>query len=159
MADDLAALAARVRTLEDRLGRAEDRAEVQALRHRYHALLNSDRAAEIANLFAVDGELQYGGGPVVSGRDAIRAYLADLPVDWVRQFVHSNEVTVDGDRASGMADMEGRRIVRGQSQFMAGRFDDSYVRTPDGWRFASVRLSLWFATPFDGAWVVLDGKA
>lgn len=70
---------------------------------------------------------------------------ADIVALWeglMSQFpliVHSatdGVVRVDGDRATGTwAITENGRRASGDAVLVLGRYDDQYVRTPEGWRF------------------------
>lgn len=64
-------------------------------------------------------------------------------------------IEVDGDKAKGTWYLfqactyaEGNRAVWGSA-----RYDEEYVRMNGEWRFASLKLTSFFWTPFDQGWV------
>ena len=80
------------------------------------------------------------GGHEVTGRAKIRAAweraMSRYPT--VVQLVHQGEVIVDGDSASGRWFLAERgTTIDGDPIDHVGTYDDIYVRTADGWRFAS----------------------
>ncbi|GAA4938401.1 SnoaL-like protein [Actinomycetospora succinea] len=153
MSEDLADLRRRLEVLE-----AES--ALHRLRNRFHEFVNTDRWDEIGGLFAEDAELDYSYLGTASGRAAITEFFAAiprlLPADagkpFVRQFIHGHDVTVDGDTASGTSFLFATPIYHGQSFVLAGRFADTYLRTGEGWLFASVALDIWYSVPVAEGW-------
>jgi ketosteroid isomerase-like protein len=137
--------------------RLADLAAIEALQARYCRFVDSGYAVAgddpdaFAALFAEDGVWAAAGEPVV-GRAAIREravagrrfrfHLAANPI-----------VDLDGDRATGrwhvLVALTGRD---GEAQWLAGRYVNELVRTPEGWRFAAVRFVRAFHAPYDSGW-------
>ena len=157
MNEDLADLRRRLEVLE-----AES--ALHRLRNRFHECVNTDRWDEIGGLFADDAELDYSYLGSASGRAAITEFFAAIPrllpadagTPFVRQFIHGHDVTVDGDTASGTSFLFATPIYHGQSFVLAGRFADTYVRTREGWLFASVALDIWYSVPVAEGWAGPD---
>jgi len=56
----------------------------------------------------------------------------------VVQTPHSGLIEIDGDRARGHWYVsEHGRTTAGERTDVLGRYEDEYVRSPDGWRFSS----------------------
>lgn len=123
-----------------RLERLESVLAIQALRARYHELVNEDQGPRLYELFAPDARVTYGGRPTVQGRDNIQAFFASFPVQTARQFIHNHVVEVDGDRGTGYSYLDGRPVRDDKSFYVVGRFDDEYVRIGGAWFFQSVTL-------------------
>jgi hypothetical protein len=74
------------------------------------------------------------------GRDAIKARVrrALEGLDVSQHLIGNHEIRIDGDRASGRCYLQAQHVrdaAPGPPNFIvAGRYDDDYVRTPDGWR-------------------------
>jgi hypothetical protein len=167
----------RLRRLEDRLRALEDIAEIQELRSRYVQYWDvgydgaRGNANDLAQLFTED--CVWDGGPAGGrwlGREGIRQHFASVttehrfhvdgqPLDQAGVAVHyGTNPTIDlhGDEAMGSwSGLIAASFARqGVAMWIAVQYDDEYVRTPDGWRFRSVRVTTKFATPFDGpGWV------
>jgi len=148
----------RLARLESTVQRLADIEDIRALRLRYHECVNRDRAAEIPDLFTDDAELDFGYLGRTRGRPKIAKFFAALPVllDFVKQFIHNHVVVVDGDRATGVSYLEAKSVSRGTAYLVAGRYDDVCVRTPAGWRFASMKFEPYFTVPHDQSWAQAD---
>ena len=120
-----------------------DEAAIRDLVRRYaHCVWQRDGAGAAA-LFAEDGEMDTGDRPPLRGRAAIEAeYAKTFAVSPFRPFVHNHVIELAGDRARGTAYLELRAEVDGREMEGYGWYEDAYVRTAAGWRFARRKLSL-----------------
>lgn len=116
--------------------------ELRALVDGY-ALANDDRdGTALRALFTADAVLTVvqpdGATRRREGRDAI----AELPLllaryDETLHLVSTHRTSVDGDQATGVAYCEAHHRGDGADRVLFIRYDDEYVRTPEGWRFAA----------------------
>lgn len=131
---------------------AEDELAVRDLVARYSdAVCRRDADAWIAT-WAEDCRWDLGRGRLTEGRDATLALwsrsLERYP--WVGQLTPTGTVTLDGDTATGSWWLlELNRLADGTGTLHFGHYDDAYVRTPDGWRFALRRLTMVYRGPLD----------
>jgi len=144
-------------SMVDRVRVLTDLGEIRDLKARYCRLVDSgystagDDANAFADLFASDGVWEAAGERIV-GRNAIRERAARS-----RRFrfhLASNPIVdVDGDSATGrwhaLVAITGSD---GLAAWLAGTYDDTFVRTSDGWRFEHVRFSVAFNAPYDEGW-------
>lgn len=142
----------KIEILMRRLDRLESIQAIQALRSRYHDLVNLDQGPRLFELFAPDATISYGGRPEVTGRENIREFFKVFPVQSARQFAHHHVVDVDGDYGRGHCDLDGRPVHNGKSLFVVGRFDDEYCRINGDWYFKSVRLTVHYMVPPGAGW-------
>ncbi len=111
-----------------------DRAEIEALVAGYAEALGSCDAAAFADLFdSKTGYFASGFRGRIAGREKLMAlvdserHCQDAPPGSRRSFgVPPVSVLEDGDSVRGVADLGA-----------AGQYQDEYVRTAQGWRFAS----------------------
>jgi ketosteroid isomerase-like protein len=146
---DLAALEARIRRLEDIEA-------LRSLRNRYHACINDGRYAEIAELFTADALVVLGYLARYEGRDAIdRGFrsMGERERFFIKQFIHSHEVQVDGDGGTGVSYLEARYGRYGVSWLVSGRYDDVYVREGGKWLFKSMIAELYYTVPAGVGWM------
>lgn len=120
---------------------ADDRFALQELVNRYAYHIDLWQIDAWAGLFTPDGVLDESpaGMGIYAGREAIAVYGAELKAD-VLHVVHlmMNHVILDWDesRATGavFALVEANTRSSGHVRHYI-RYEDSYVRTSDGWQF------------------------
>ena len=142
-------------TLEERIRRLEDIEDIRRLRNRYHASLNESRYEDCRALFTDDAVVELGYLARYEGIDAIdRGFRAMGERDrfFIKQFVHSHDVTVDGDTGTGTSYLEARYGRFGVSYVVAGRYDDVYARVNGVWKFRSMIAELFYTVPNAVGW-------
>ncbi|WP_340268067.1 nuclear transport factor 2 family protein [Sphingobium mellinum] len=120
----------------------DDRFALQELVNRYPYHIDLWQIDAWAGLFAPDGVLDESpmSMGVYQGRQAIAAYGAELKAD-VLHVVHlmMNHLILDsaGDTATGsvFALVEANTRSSGHARYYI-RYEDSYIKTSEGWRFA-----------------------
>lgn len=121
--------------------------------HAYARHADFGEAGEAAALFAESGRLEMSNGQVFDGREAVRARLEQQPQSQVSRHVISNVLidVVDANRASGSCYLtlyRGTRVADGalplDAPFLVGHYEDRFVLTPDGWKFALRKLMTTF---------------
>lgn len=158
--DFLEALAARVRALED----------VEAIRRlkaRYAELVDaryardgprpatelSALAGEIAALFTEDAVWDGGALGLCTGRDAIRARMAQPTLRFSRHYFVNPAIEVDADRARARWELLAPCTARdGRPMWMAGVEDDAYARVGGVWLHARMALTVHFFAPHEHGW-------
>jgi hypothetical protein len=129
----------------DRIRRLDDIEQIRALKARYCRLSDrgyegaGDSPAGVAALFAEDGT--WGE---TRRRDEIRrlfeGFQEALPFSF--HVAVNAEIEVDADRAHGRwAGVIRLRDAAGESTWVVGVYEDSFVRTEEGWRFESVAFT------------------
>ena len=142
-------------TLEQRIRRLEDIEDIRRLRNRYHASLNEGRYAECRALFTDDAVVELGYLARYEGIDAIdRGFRAMGERDrfFIKQFIHSHDVAVEGDGGTGTSYLEARYGRFGVSYVVAGRYDDTYARVNGVWKFRSMIAELFYTVPNAVGW-------
>lgn len=148
----LSVLQKQLQALTDRVERLDDIAAIQALRARYHELVNEDAGNRLYELFAPDAVVSYGGRPEVQGRENIRAFFASFPVQSARQFIHNHVIEVNGSRGTGSSYLDGRPVRDGKSFYVVGRFDDEYIKADGQWLFQRVVLKVHYMIEASERW-------
>lgn len=146
--DVLVRLEARVRLLEDREA-------IRALRDSYHACINDSRYERIADLFTDDAYVKLGYLAEYRGRAEIDAGFRSMGTRdrfYIKQYIHSHRIFVDGDRGTGHSYLDARYGRYGVSYLVAGRYDDVYVRTDDGWKFQEMTIDFDYTVPAGVGW-------
>jgi 3-phenylpropionate/cinnamic acid dioxygenase small subunit len=131
-----------------------DRAEIHDVVVRYGWAIDTKDWDLLDTCFTADAYVDYssnpGGkeGPYAQIRSWLEKMMSAFPVT---QHLMSNiEVQLDGDRATArtmVTNPQGAATREGPLHFffVGGRYDDEFVRTPDGWRIAKrVETTLWF---------------
>lgn len=115
-----------------------DQVAIWALNDRYADAVFRRNAADWAKCWAEDARWSL-LDTEVRGRAAIVQLWTQAMSGFafVAFFTQSGVVTIDGDRATGRAwTHELLEAADGTVTRPTGRYDDQYVRTPDGWRYA-----------------------
>ena len=97
--------------LNQRLERLESIEAIRTLRCRYHDLVNLDQGARLYELFAPDATIAYGGRPEVTGKENIREFFRNFPV----------QVAMPAARARPELASASSTRTRVKSFFIAGR--------------------------------------
>ena len=124
----------------------EDKDAIRELLARYCFLLDSFRLSEFAALFTADGEWISRNGTAV-GPEAIEKLLRGLvpePAPGQRRKHFTANIIIDlaGDSATVVSNfLVVRDSEAGPAISVAGTYDDIVVRTGEGWKFKSRRLS------------------
>ncbi len=142
-------------TLEQRIQRLEDIEDIRRLRNRYHASLNESRYEQCRALFTEDAVVELGYLARYEGIDAIdRGFRAMGERDrfFIKQFIHSHDVDVDGDSGTGTSYLEARYGRFGVSYVVAGRYDDVYARVNGVWKFKAMIAELFYTVPNAVGW-------
>lgn len=145
-------------TVEQRLQALEDIQEIAHLKAYYcnAADCGWDRphcdSDAVASLFVEDGVWDAGVMGRYGGREEIRAMfksLTNFKVDF--HIIGNPIIKVNGDTATGQ--WHGLfPLVKGdedQAMWIAGVYNDEFVRTPHGWKFKQLSLTLAFTGKSD----------
>lgn len=134
--------------MQDRLS---DEAAVRALVHRYADAVCRHDVAAWSDTWAPDAVWEIGRGPVRGRADITAAFERAMGLfDAVVQLALNGECRLDGDSGHGRWYMsESARTATGKNLHYLGYYDDRYVRTADGWRFAARTLTWLYQGPPD----------
>jgi len=147
MQDDLAALARRIR-------RIEDRAELRELVARYCLAIDDRDIEGIADIFTTDARFRSQDGVMdANGRDAVleqfRGRFAALKA--TNHIAHDQILTFgdDPDSVTGLVTSHAEVWRNGQAMITALRYRDTYRRESGRWRFADRLLSFLYYMPVE----------
>ncbi len=145
----------RIELLERRLRLLEDKEEIRRLRDDYHGCINDGRFGEIVGLFTDDAHVELGYLATYTGRDAIDMGfrgMGERERFYIKQFIHSHRIDVDGDTGTGVSYLEARYGRYGTSYLVSGRYDDIYRRVDGRWKFASMIAEFYYTIPDGVGW-------
>lgn len=140
-----------MQTLEERIARLEDRAEIRDLAARYFLATDDDDYNLLADCFTGNAEFEASGFDGGAGRDGIIAFLKAARLG-MGQTVHTIDyahVTLTGtDTADGIVTAHLELGMGGTTVFAAVRYIDKYERENGRWRIAAramrtVHLGSW----------------
>jgi hypothetical protein len=130
--------------------RVSDILQLQAMKAIYCETVDACVAADgtaarrFGELFSEDVNVDY-GVMRLSGRSAVVEFLVATIAGTNEYLWHSigtPRVEVSGDTAQGLWTVMARMKRKGGTTFetLYGRYEDEFRRTPQGWRFSSVRF-------------------
>lgn len=134
--------------LAGELRRLIDERDVVATALRYCRTLDDRDWDGLRDVFVADATATFGGSGLLDGLPAITAQCRAAlgPLDASQHLVSNHEVAVDGDAATHRCELVARHRRRGAADgpeyLVVGRYDDRFVRTPDGWRITARVLTV-----------------
>ena len=132
----------------DKLQQLLDLEEIRALKNQYSygANIIDGKAGDLdmfAGLYVADATFDVGMG-VAHGPAEIKAMMEQLTTQWhaAMHYMLNPLVELDGDRATAVVTglFAFTREEGGTPIWLSNIYNDSFVRTPDGWRFQSVKV-------------------
>lgn len=131
---------------------AEDELAIRNLLARYGDAVCRRDATAWADTWTADCSWDLGGGRVTHGRAETvalwRAAIEKYP--WVAQLPASGVVEeVDGEVRGTWYVLELNHLADGSGVMHLGHYRDTYVRTADGWRFATRRFQIVYRGAMD----------
>ena len=146
-----------MKTLEERIRTLEDIERIKQLKARYAAACDDNYDAEaIAALFTIDGV--WDGGPMgkAEGREAIAKFFSRVSefFPFAIHNVMNPIIDVDGDHATGQWYLiQPATMAKGnQAVWLAGSYNDRYVRVGEDWMFQHLAVTVRFLTPYHEGW-------
>lgn len=124
----------------------QDRIAICELKARYCRLLDTKRWVDWIELFTEDFLLdtqEAGGPPPIKGRaDAIAMVRQTIETARTAHQVHSPEIVIDGDAATGIWAMQDRVVFEGGVAITGyGHYTETYEKRDGAWRIASSKLT------------------
>lgn len=146
-------------TIEERLKRIEDIEAIKQLKARYAAFCDDNYNPEgIASLFIDDGIWDGGDLGKAEGHAAIVKFFQAAPsaFSFAIHNVMNPIIEVDGDLATGrwyLLQPLTRKSRNGETaMWLAGRYEDDYVRVGNQWKFKRLQFITRFLSPYDKGW-------
>jgi len=121
------------------MGEHEDRADIIAITHDYCWALDRNEWHELDDVFLPDATAVLGSHDCAD-RDQIKQTVENAlgKLDDSQHIVGTHQVRVQGDTATSRCYLHAQHIRRdaegGPHYVVAGRYEDDFVRTADGWR-------------------------
>lgn len=149
MSEELAALSARIQRLEDE-------SDLKILKGRYCEHCDNGYDPDgIASLFTSDGVWDGGFMGRFEGREAIREHFEGVPDVMIMAIHHVTNpiIEIDGDVARAQWYLWQPCTNRSpRAIWLAARYNDTCVRTADGWRFKEMIISPKMFAPYGEGW-------
>ncbi len=142
-------------TLEERLQNQIDILEIIQLKAKYcdAADVGWDRpkpdAEGVSSLFVEDGSWEAGGDfGGAKSRSAIKELFSSMNNAFGIHYTANPIITVNGDTATGKWQFLCPTLVTEDNVplWIGGVYNDEFVRTADGWRFKSIKVTIVFTS-------------
>lgn len=157
-----------MKTIEQRLQALEDREEILKLKARYvnyndggwKGPTHTDPKA-VSEMFTEDGVWDgRPSTPYAEGREQIRQIFENFGVvPFIVHYVTNPLIEVDGDEATGhWHAMVTMTVPGGEAVWSLGMYHEQYVRTPEGWRFRTMRFETAATSPYELGWGKMRDK-
>jgi hypothetical protein len=152
--------------LERRVQLLEDREEIAKLKARYCNYVDGgwDRLTHdydgVASLFVEEGVWEAGESPALRGetREGIRDYFKKAQnISFAFHRITNPIIEINDDTASGNWHvLVALTLPDGTRVWVAGIYNDDFVRTPEGWKFKTLSFRQAFLVPYEKGWGVGD---
>ena len=109
-----------------------DEQQIIRLRDLYAETFDARDSAAFIQLFAEDGALVLPGGKAIAGHERLVRLVESMPANGGRHIPVEAPVVIEGDIAHSRGPY---RMEMGDT-VQTGTYDDTFIRTGDGWRFA-----------------------
>ncbi len=138
--------------------------EIKKLKARYcylcdAGLSNEHVRDELLSHFTDDATVDFGLGPAsaFSGREGLKTFFGTVvpeSVSFCMHMVHNPIIEVHGDQATGTWYYEAptTNSATNTAEWMAGTYEEEYVRESGRWRFASIKTRWKYISPYDEGW-------
>ncbi|WP_198154032.1 nuclear transport factor 2 family protein [Catenuloplanes japonicus] len=115
--------------------------EITDVIYRVARAMDSRDWALLADCYSPDARGDYTNA-AADGRDTIVASARGFlePLDATQHLVGNVEVSVDGDVATTHATFIAQHVRAGGRFMMGGNYDDTFRRTPEGWKITNRRI-------------------
>jgi len=156
--------------LEARVRRLEDIEEIRKLKATYCYLCDAglddpQNRDELIAHFTADARVDFGLGPAsrFQGRAGLEVFFGQVvpgAVSFCMHMVHNAVIEVDGDRATGRWYYEAPTTdtASDRAQWMAGTYEEQYVREDGEWKFAAIDTRWKYISPYDEGWAKNPGE-
>ena len=141
--------------IEKRVQILEDIEDIKKLKARYCGYCDDGLDADgIASLFTDDGVWDGDIRGRYEGREAIRQFFkeASQQVSFCVHNVMNPIIEVDGDSAHGSWYLFQACTEGCQAKWVAGRYEDDYVKLNGQWYFTKLEIKFSYWTPYDQGW-------
>lgn len=150
-------LAARIKVLEDIEA-------IKKLKATYCYLCdagldNERNLNELIAHFAENARVDFGLGPAsqFTGREGLKVFFGEVvpgAVSFCMHMVHNPIIDVNGDKAAGRwyYEVPATDASTNRAQWMAGIYEEEYVRENGEWKFSSIVTKWKYISPFDEGW-------
>jgi hypothetical protein len=148
-------------TIEQRMQIQEDIKEITELKSRYCRAADCgwDRSAPdgaaMIGLFAENGVWDAGSFGVAMGHKEILEFFSVTRNIFGIHYVMNPEIKVNGDTATGHWSFFCPGSAGTTFLWIGGTYDDEFVRTPQGWKFKTLKVTIAFTSPPEKGFNVL----
>jgi hypothetical protein len=141
-------------TIEQRLQQQEDFIEIARLKAVYCRAADcgwgqrvKPDAETIASIFVDDGVWDAGSFGRADGRDAIFEYFNANQHPFGLHYISNQIITIDQNKATGEWDLFCPTIIGdNQALWIGGTYNDEFIRTPEGWKFKKIKVTIAFTS-------------
>lgn len=141
--------------LEKRIQLIEDLEAIKKLKHQYCQYCDANYDADgIAALYTEDAIWEGNGIGKFEGREAIRKFFrgASKSFNFAIHNVMNPIINVQGEKATGEWKLFQPCTVERRAVWLAGVYNDDYLKVGEKWLFKHLRVKILFLTPYQDGW-------
>lgn len=144
--------------LEARVRALEDVEAIKKLTFRYAYSVDARDWTDVADCFAEGATIDFGAVGKHVGKDEIAKFFREVIPSRVTFTLHrvlNPVIDVQGENAKGLwyFSVPATDKPTNGAMWIAGRYDNEYVKESGVWKLSSMVATFYFRTPFDQGWV------
>lgn len=156
--------------LEARIKVLEDIEEIRKLKATYCYLCDAGlddkrNRDELVSHFSESAKVDFGLGPAsqFEGKEGLKTFFGQVvpgTLSFCMHMVHNPIIEVSGDTATGRWYYEAPTTDAStdRAQWLAGTYEEEYVRENGEWKFAFIRTKWKYISPYDEGWAKNRGE-
>ena len=149
------------RDLETRVRILEEREKIEKLHSRYAYCCDERDWEGVLDCFTEDAVADYGPFGKYEGKKGITKFFKEIQAtasSFTIHEMHNPIIEINGDEAKGRWYVGcASTIIKPGSPdravWIAGRYDNEFVKENGEWKYKSIFLKVYYVTPYDEGWV------
>lgn len=144
--------------LEARITILEDIEAIKKHQHMFVYMIDDRDWQGVVNLFTEDAVLDLGPFGRYEGKAEITKFYNEIfpaTYSFMAHMLHNPIIDVKGDKATGEwhSEMSGTYAPTDRAVWVAGKCKIEYVKAIGEWKFKTIKVTIYYNTPYDEGWV------
>ena len=132
--------------------------EIKTLKAKFCYFVDSGNFTDLLKLFSDNAKVDMGAFGIFEGREAYSKFFTKIfpqALSFSLHMLHNPIIEVTGDKAKGKwyFMVPGTDKLKNKAVWVAGFYNDDFVREDGEWKISLFKADFKFYTPFDEGWL------